>query len=102
MAQTYRRSRGRTQQVATLRIARMPSVSLVAPTAPIRADAAIVGVRGGGGLSLAPGSTTVDAALGGRLVAALQAAGASGRADEVTKIPTLGLADFPLVLATGL
>ena len=86
-----------------LRIARMPSVSIVPPTAPIRADAVVVAVRGGaGGPTLAPGAAIVDAALGTRLIAALRAAGASGRADEVTKIPTLGLADFPLVVATGL
>jgi leucyl aminopeptidase len=81
----------------------MPSVSLVAPDSPLRADAVVVGVRSGrGGAELAPGAERVDAALGGRLAKALEAVGAKGKPDEVAKIPTLGLADFPLVVATGL
>jgi leucyl aminopeptidase len=44
----------------------------------------------------------VDGVLGGRLGAALRAAGATGKPDDVVKIPTLGLADFPLVVGTGL
>jgi leucyl aminopeptidase len=81
----------------------MPAVSLVDPSAPIRADAVVVGVVSSpDGPRLAPGAKPVDAALGGRLSAALKAAGASGKPDEVTKIPTLGLAPFGLVVATGL
>jgi leucyl aminopeptidase len=87
----------------TLPSATLPSVTLVDPSAPIAADAVVVGVlSGANGLRLAPGAGVVDAALGRRLGAALRAAGASGRADEVVKIPTLGLARFPLVVATGL
>jgi leucyl aminopeptidase len=81
----------------------MPSVSLVAPDSALRADAVVVGVRSGkGGGQLAPGAERVDEALGGRLAKALEALGAKGKPDEVAKIPTLGLADFPLVVATGL
>jgi leucyl aminopeptidase len=81
----------------------MPSVTLVDPSAPISADAVVVGVlSGASGPRLAPGAAVVDAALGKRLVTALRAAGATGRPDEVVKIPTLGLAPFPLVVATGL
>jgi leucyl aminopeptidase len=47
------------------------------------------------------GAEPVDAALGGRLLEALRTAGATGKPDEVTRIPTLGLAPFPLVVATG-
>jgi leucyl aminopeptidase len=81
----------------------MTAVSLVDPSAPISADAVVVGVLSStDGPRLAPGAKPVDAALGRRLVAALQAAGASGKPDEVTKIPTLGLAPFGLVVATGI
>jgi leucyl aminopeptidase len=81
----------------------MPSVSLVAPDSPLRADAVVVGVHASkDGVRLAAGGERVDAALDGRLGKALAALGAKGKPDEVHKIPTLGLADFPLVVATGL
>jgi leucyl aminopeptidase len=81
----------------------MPSVSVAAPNTPVRTDAVVVGVRpDNDGPRLVPGGEWVDEALGGRLVAALKAVGAQGKPDEVTKIPTLGLADVPLVVATGL
>jgi leucyl aminopeptidase len=81
----------------------MPSVSIVSPSAPLRADAVVVGVLGGtNGPRLAPGAEPVEAALDGKLIKALRTLRASGRPDEVLKIPTLGLADFPLVVATGL
>ena len=81
----------------------MPSVSVVAPTAAIRADAVVVGVHSSkDGPRLAPGAEPVDEAMGGRLRAALKALGVKGKPDEVAKIPTLGLADYPLVVATGL
>jgi leucyl aminopeptidase len=81
----------------------MPAVSLVDPAAPITADAVVIGVvSGSGDPTLADGAEPVDAALGARLAAALKSAGASGKPDEVIKIPTLGLAPFALVVATGL
>ncbi|MCW2646510.1 MAG: leucyl aminopeptidase [Pseudonocardiales bacterium] len=81
----------------------MTAVSLADPSAQIAADAVVVGVvSSSDGPQLAPGAKPVDAALGTRLVTALKAAGASGKPDEVTKIPTLGLAPFGLVVATGL
>jgi leucyl aminopeptidase len=80
----------------------MPSVTVRDPSAAIRADAVVIGVRAAAdGPALLPGAEPVDAALDGRLRAALRAAGAQGKAEEVTKIPTLGLADFPLVVAVG-
>jgi leucyl aminopeptidase len=80
-----------------------PSVSLPPANRPLKADAVVVGLFSGpGGLRLAPGAEAIDEALGGRLRDALLTAGASGRPDEVIKIPTLGLADIPLVVATGL
>ena len=81
----------------------MPSVSAVDPNAPISADAVVVGVLGGErGPRLARGAKPVEALLGRQLAAALRALGATGAADEVLRIPTLGLAPFPLVIATGL
>jgi leucyl aminopeptidase len=81
----------------------MPTVSLASATKPLRTDAVVVGLLSGSdGVQLAPGADAIDEALGGRLREAFVAAGASGRPDEVTKIPTLGLADFPLVVGTGL
>ncbi|MDQ2748521.1 MAG: leucyl aminopeptidase [Actinomycetota bacterium] len=81
----------------------MTAVSLVDPSAPISADAVVVAVvSSADGPRLAPGAKPVDAALGRRLVTALKAAGASGKPDEVTKIPTLGLAPFGLVVAAGI
>ena len=83
-------------------IAGMPSVSVVAPSAAIRADAVVVGLRSTkDGPALLPGAEAVDAALQGRLLAGLRALGAKGKADEVVKLATLGLADFPLVVAAG-
>ena len=79
----------------------MPKLSLVDATIPVTADAVVVGVVQGERLRLAPGAKDIDKALGGKLLAALQAAGATGKPDEVTKVPTLGLAKFPLVVATG-
>ena len=80
----------------------MPSVSVVAPPTALRADAVVVGVRRtGDGFRLLDGAESIDAEMGGRLHDALRALGASGRCDEVLKVPTLGLADFPLVVSTG-
>lgn len=81
----------------------MPRISVVARSSANSADAVVVGlVRQDEGPRLATGARDVDTALGGRLLDALKTAGASGRPDEITKIPTLGLAPFPLVVATGL
>jgi leucyl aminopeptidase len=81
----------------------MPSVSIVSPSAPLRADAVVVGVvRGTDGPRLAPGGEVIDEALGGQLHKALRALHASGGPDEVITLPTLGLADFPIVVAAGL
>jgi len=81
----------------------MPNVSLSDPTAPVTADAVVVGVvPGERGPRLARGAKPVEAELGQQLSVALRALGATGRADEVLRIPTLGLAPFPLVVATGL
>ncbi|MEO8889193.1 MAG: leucyl aminopeptidase [Jatrophihabitantaceae bacterium] len=81
----------------------MVSVSITDPAAPVTADAVVIGlVPGDRGIKLARGAKPVEAALGKRLLAALNSLGASGQPGEVLKVPTLGLADFPLVVASGL
>ncbi|PXY27237.1 leucyl aminopeptidase [Prauserella muralis] len=68
-----------------------------------RAEAVVVGtVQGANGLELAPGAEAVDAALGGTLVEVLRTLGATGKAEEVVKVPTLGTLPAGVVLAVGL
>src|SRR5882724_11879734 len=85
----------------------MPSVSLVDATSLDRLDsdavAVVVGVHSSpDGPVPESAAGPIDEALGGRLSAALTAVGATGKPDEVVKIATLGLAPFPLVVATVL
>ena len=81
----------------------LPSVSVVAPAAAIRADAVVIGLlREDHGVALAGGAEAIDEALGGRLLDALHSLGATGHPDEVLRIPTLGLAEVPLLVTTGL
>jgi leucyl aminopeptidase len=81
----------------------MPSVSVTSPSAAIRADAVVIGIRRTkDGPRPAPGAEPVEAALGQRLGQALRALEAKGKPEEIVKIPTLGLADYPLVLGVGL
>ncbi|MBK1786196.1 leucyl aminopeptidase [Prauserella cavernicola] len=68
-----------------------------------RAEAVVVGtVQGANGLELAPGAEAVDAALGGTLADVLRTLGATGKAEEVVKVPTLGKLPAGVVLAVGL
>ena len=81
----------------------MPTVSLVSAAAPLTADVIVIGtVATEQGVRLASGAGPVDEALGLVLSAALDAVEATGRADEVIKIPTLGNGTTPLIVATGL
>ena len=67
------------------------------------ADAVVIGVsRGPGGLVLAPGAEAVASALGGALLPALVGLGATGQAEEVTRLATLGATTAPVVVAVGL
>jgi leucyl aminopeptidase len=69
----------------------------------IEADALIVGVvQGADGPRPAPGADDVDDALGGTLTDLLTALDATGRAEEVTKIPTAGKLPAPVIVAVGL
>ncbi|MEU3271847.1 leucyl aminopeptidase [Saccharomonospora sp. NPDC006951] len=68
-----------------------------------RAEAIVIGtVAGAKGLELAPGAESVDAALGGSLADVLRTLGATGKAEEVVKVPTLGKLPSGFVLAVGL
>ena len=69
----------------------------------IRADAIVIGVaQDPDGPRLAPGAEDVDAALGGNLAETLAALGATGKAEEVTRIASAGRLNAPLVAAVGL
>jgi leucyl aminopeptidase len=82
-----------------------PKLSLTTTTADeATVDAVIIGTvqDGTGGVALAPGSERVDAAFGGTLAEILRTVGATGRQDEVVKIPSMGKIKAGLVVAAGL
>jgi leucyl aminopeptidase len=67
------------------------------------ADVLVIGViQSPDGPAAAPGLAGVDEALGGTLAGTLTALGASGEAEEITKIPGGGTLPATLVLAVGL
>jgi leucyl aminopeptidase len=67
------------------------------------ADALIIGVtQGTDGPVPASGAEGIDAALGNTLAATLSDLGATGRQDELTKIPSAGRTAAPLIVAVGL
>ena len=73
------------------------------PARALDADALIVGViQGVDGPRPAPGSSEVDDALGGTLTDLLTALDATGRAEEITKIPAAGRLPVPVIVAVGL
>ncbi|HEY7016559.1 MAG TPA: leucyl aminopeptidase [Streptosporangiaceae bacterium] len=68
-----------------------------------QADAVVIGVaQGADGPLLAPGAEDVDAALGGTLADTLSALGATGKAEEITRIASAGRLTAPLIVATGI
>ncbi|MGH3950560.1 MAG: leucyl aminopeptidase [Pseudonocardiaceae bacterium] len=72
------------------------------------AEAIVVGTvkadnaQGEDAFELAEGATAVDAAFGGELLDLLSAMGATGKAEEVVKVPTLGKVPAAVVVAVGL
>ncbi|WP_290062508.1 M17 family peptidase N-terminal domain-containing protein, partial [Amycolatopsis solani] len=71
--------------------------------AKTRADVVVIGTLAGeDGPVLAAGAAAVDAAFDGRLADLLATLGASGKAEEVVKVPTLGKLPAAVVLAVGL
>ncbi|GDY30413.1 leucyl aminopeptidase [Gandjariella thermophila] len=78
------------------------AVTSGAPTG-LATDALVVGtVAGAEGLALAPGAEDVEAAFDGGLLDLLSALGATGKADEVVKVPTRGALPARVVVAAGL
>ena len=68
-----------------------------------RADVVVIGtLQGEDGLQLAAGAEIADAAFDGSLAEVLGTLGASGKAEEIVKLPTLGKLSAGLVLAVGL
>jgi leucyl aminopeptidase len=67
------------------------------------ADAVVIGVmKGPDGPVLAPGAADIDDAMGGGLAATLATLGATGQAEEVTRLPGGSGVSAPLVAAVGL
>jgi leucyl aminopeptidase len=78
------------------------SVSSATPRSA-RVEAVVVGVvEGRRGPALVPGAEDVDEAFGGKLAATLAAIGATGKKDEVTKVPAQGQIAAPVVTAVGM
>lgn len=82
----------------------MTRISLTkSPLAELNVDALIVGVASkGNSVVLAPGAADVDKAMKKRLLEALSAVGATGKANEITKVSTMGATKAPVVVAVGL
>ena len=73
------------------------------PVAEVTADALVVGVyQDGDTLALSPGAAAVDTALGGTLAETLATLGATGSAEELTRVPAAGRLGAPLLVAVGL
>ncbi|WP_190817497.1 leucyl aminopeptidase [Saccharopolyspora pogona] len=71
--------------------------------AKLTADALVVGtVQGADGLQLAPGADQVAAAYDGDLAKVLTSLGATGKADEVVKLPAGGKLRADVLVAVGL
>ncbi|MDT8914411.1 leucyl aminopeptidase [Amycolatopsis sp. PS_44_ISF1] len=74
-----------------------------AALAKTRADVVVVGLlQGEGGPALAAGAAVADAAFDGKLTEVLATLGATGKAEEVVKLATLGKLPASVVLAVGL
>ena len=74
-----------------------------ASPAKTRADAVVVGlVKAEKGVELAPGAEDVAKAYGRKLRPLLASLDVSGKAGEVTKVPTAGTISSPLLILTGL
>ncbi len=78
------------------------SISTSAPRS-IDADAVVIGViKGQDGPILAPGAADLDEALGGGLATTLATLGATGQAEEVTRLPASAPVTAPVIAAVGL
>ncbi|MFA1539097.1 leucyl aminopeptidase [Actinomadura monticuli] len=67
------------------------------------ADAIVIGASpAGAGAAPAAGADGLDRAMDGRLADALTALGATGKAGEITKLPSLGAVTAKVIVAAGL
>ena len=82
----------------------MTSLSLSSSSAAgVPADAVVLGLaQGPSGPVVVPGAESVVTALGDGLLPALVGLGATGKAEEVTRLATLGATTAPVVVAVGL
>lgn len=82
------------------------TTTLTVSGAPVRsaaADALVIGLfEGQEGPGLAPGAEQLAEALGGDLAETLTLLGATGKAEEVTKLPAAGRVAAPVIAAVGL
>jgi leucyl aminopeptidase len=73
------------------------------PAATLKVDALVIGVaKSPKGLVLAPGAESVAAAFGKNLLPALVGLGATGKAEQLTSLATLGATTAKVVVAVGL
>jgi leucyl aminopeptidase len=73
------------------------------PAATLKVDALVIGVaKGPKGLVLAPGAESVADALGKQLLPALTGLGATGKAEQLTSLATLGATTAKVIVAVGL
>ena len=83
----------------------MTTTLTISTTAPrsVPADAVVIGlIKTPDGPELAPGAADIDEALGGTLTATLTVLGATGKAEEITRLPSAGALAAPLIAAVGL
>jgi leucyl aminopeptidase len=80
-----------------------PKLSLTdSPAASVATEILVIGtVQGADGPLLAPGAEDVAAAFDGDLVRVLDSLGATGKADEVVKLPATGSVRAGVLLAVG-
>jgi leucyl aminopeptidase len=76
--------------------------TLAGSPAAAEAAAVLVGVLQADEPALAPGAEELDAAFGGELAALLAVTGATGKAEEIVRLPSRGAVAAPLVVGVGL
>ncbi|MFB4307927.1 leucyl aminopeptidase [Actinomadura sp. GTD37] len=96
--------KGRKRSPGRLTSCYVTSISLdSADLAGLDADAIVIGVSpAGAGAAPAAGADALDRAMDGRLAEALTALGATGKAGEITRLPSLGAVTAKVIVAAGL
>ncbi|MFI6747300.1 leucyl aminopeptidase [Actinomadura luteofluorescens] len=96
--------KGRKRSPGGLTSGYVTSISLdSADLAGLDVDAIVIGVApAGAGAAPADGAHALDRAMDGRLADALGALGATGKAGEVTRLPSLGAVPAKVIVAAGL